>query len=141
MNFTHGEIQSFIRNWLQAWNEHNLHGVIEAMHEDVVFEHWTGQIIIGKKALQRAWTPWFLKHGNFQFHIEDIFSDESTQKSLFQWRLEWPSLEATHKGQFEIRRGVDVLHFMDGKIREKYSYSKTTIQIEGREIPLQAVNK
>ncbi|MET0356854.1 MAG: nuclear transport factor 2 family protein [Cellvibrio sp.] len=135
------EMLAHIKIWLQAWDNHNLDGVMDLMHEDVVFENWTGQIITGKKSLQRAWAPWFLKHGNFKFITEDIFADELTQKALFQWRLEWPSIEMSHKGQLEVRRGVDVLHFLDGKIREKYSYSKTTLKIDDQLISLEPVNK
>jgi len=140
MNLTRHEMISRIKNWLQAWDKHNLDGVMELMHEEVVFENWTGQVITGKKALMRAWTPWFLKHDNFMFVAEDIFVDEMEQKAIFRWRLEWSSLEPAYKGKLEIRRGVDVLHFHDGKIREKLTYSKTTLVIAGQRIPLHAVS-
>ncbi len=127
-----------IKTWLQAWDAHDLGGVMELMHEDVTFENWTGQIIKGKQALKRAWTPWFLKHGNFRFIAEDIFVDEPEQKALFRWQLEWPSLESIYMGKQEVRRGVDVLHFQDGKILEKFTYSKTALLIDGKLIQLQA---
>ena len=127
-----------IKTWLQAWDAHDLGGVMELMHEDVTFENWTGQIIKGKQALKRAWTPWFLKHGNFRFIAEDIFVDEPEQKALFRWQLEWPSLESIYMGKQEVRRGVDVLHFQDGKILEKFTYSKTTLLIDDKLIQLQA---
>ena len=125
-----------IQTWLSAWDKHDLDGVMELMHDEVVFENWTGISIAGKQALRRAWAPWFMQHGNFKFIFEDIFVDEEAQKSLFQWRLEWPSLEKAHKGKSEIRGGVDVLHFLDGKIYKKYSYSKTTLIIDGSPIAL-----
>ncbi|HWV14841.1 MAG TPA: nuclear transport factor 2 family protein [Cellvibrio sp.] len=124
--------------WLEAWGRHNLEGVMELMHEQVVFDNWTGETISGKSALCRAWAPWFMRHGNFQFVFEDLFIDEAEQKALFQWQLLWPSLEKSHKGNPEIRRGVDVLHFFDGKIIKKYSYSKTTLSIDGQAIVLSA---
>ncbi len=136
MNLVKADMQKQIKIWLQAWNSHNLDDVMSLMHEDVVFENWTGAIIAGKKSLHRSWLPWFLHHGNFTFTLEDIFVDELEQKALFSWQLEWPSLEKMYKGKPENRRGVDVLHFLDGKIHKKYSYSKTTLVIEGRPVVL-----
>jgi hypothetical protein len=140
MNLGKSEMQNHITMWLQAWNNHNLDGVMDLIHDDVVFENWTGVVIRGKKFLYRSWFPWFLHHGNFIFTLEDIFVDELEQKALFSWRLEWPSLEKIYKGKPESRRGVDVLHFLDGKIHQKYSYSKTTILIENSPVVLSAGN-
>lgn len=138
MNPIKSNIQTQIIGWLQAWNSHNLDGVMGLIHEDIIFENWTGEIISGKKSLHRSWLPWFLHHGNFTFRLEDILVDEQEQKAIFSWRLDWPSLEKKYKGKTESRRGVDVLHFLDGKIHKKCSYSKTTIVIEGCPVVLSA---
>lgn len=119
-----------INEWLTKWNSYNLEGVLELMHEDIIFENWNGVIVRGKINLQRSWVPWFLNHGNFNFIVEDIFVDEQEQKAMFSWTLQWPSLEKYFKDKPEIRRGVDILHLKDGKIYKKYTYSKTTIQID-----------
>jgi len=138
MSLRRNEIICNFNIWLSAWNDHNLEGVMEFMHEEVVFENWNGDIISGKKALQKAWLPWFIHHGNFKFINEDIFIDEQEQKMSFAWRLEWPSLEKSFKGKPEIRRGIDVLHLLDHKIIKKYSYSKTNIQINSEFVLLSA---
>lgn len=136
MNLSKNEILPLFNDWLIAWNEHDLDGVMKLMHQDIVFENWTGVKIEGKNTLRRSWTPWFLNHGNFKFIQEDLFFDENEQKMLFMWRLEWPSAFKPFMGKQEIRRGVDVLYFMDGKIIQKLTYSKTTVQIEGSPIQL-----
>lgn len=123
------EMLRLFEGWLVAWGKHDLDGVMALMHDDVVFENWTGACIAGKRALRRSWTPWFLNHGNFEFAEEDVFVDESEQKLLFRWCLRWPSPDAAFQGATEIRRGVDVLHFVDHKIYKKYTYSKTTSSI------------
>ena len=141
MTLSKDEILSKINRWLIAWDHYDLDGVMELMHEEVVFENWDGTTFNGKKALRRAWVPWFINHGNFKFISEDIFIDEQEQKLLFRWYLKWPSLEKNFKGNHEIRRGVDVIHFLDGKIFLKLSYSKTKIQIDSKSINLQAPSK
>ena len=130
------EILDLLKEWLAAWDEYNLEGVMKLIHDDIVFENWTGAVIKGKKNLKLAWTSWFLNHGNFKFIEEDIFIDEQEQKVLFRWQLQWSSLEKNYTGQNEIRRGVDVLHFLDGKIYKKLTYSKTSIQIGLTHTPL-----
>jgi len=55
---------------------------------------------------------------------------------LYRWQLERPSIEKGCEGKIEKRRGVDVLHFEDGKIIRKLTYSKTTIEIDGQRVRL-----
>ena len=130
MKLSKSEVISLFNKWLVAWNEHDLDEVMELMHEDVEFENWTGSTVKGKKTLKRSWIPWFANHGDFKFNVEDVFFDENDQKMLFMWKLEWPSTLSIHQGKTETRRGVDVLHFKNGKIIKKYSYSKTTVIID-----------
>ena len=125
-----------IKDWLIAWNKHNLEGVMELIHDDIVFENWTGEITIGKSNLQRSWFPWFINHGNFKFTQVDIFVDEQEQKVLFSWTLHWPSTEKHYKGKPEVRQGLDILYFKDSKICKKYTFSKTTIQIDSMNVSL-----
>jgi hypothetical protein len=125
MNFSRAEIYNQYNLWLAAWNLHDLDGVMEIIHEDIVFEHWDGTIISGKNALQKAWTPWFINHGNFKFIEEDVFIDEKEQKLIFRWQLNWPSFKSKCLDKREIRRGVDVIHLLEGKVYKKICYSKT----------------
>jgi len=124
--------------WLNAWDEHNLEGVMEFMHEEVVFENWDGMIVSGKSALQKLWLPLFIFNNNFKFIAEDVFIDEEAQKISFQWRYEGLTFEKEFKGKEESRRGVDMIHFLEGKIIKKSSYSKTGIQIDSQPVLLSA---
>ena len=47
-------------------------------------------------------------------------------------------MERGFEGKHESRRGVDVLHFKDGKIIEKLTYCKTSIEIAGQRVSLTA---
>jgi hypothetical protein len=130
------EMAACLLAWQSAWNRHDLEGVLALFDEDVLFDTWTGQCLQGKVLLRRVWAPWFANHGDFCFSDEETFVDEQEQKAVFRWRLEWPSPERGCTGRPEIRRGIDVLHFRNGLIVRKLSYSKTTITIDGASAPL-----
>jgi hypothetical protein len=138
MALSKDKIADRLQNWLKAWDEYDLEAVMEWMHEEVVFENWDGLIVNGKNALQKLWTPWFFFNRGFKFICEAIFIDEQTQQVAFQWRYEGFSFEKKYKGLNEIRRGVDILDLLDGKIISKSSYSKTGIQINSAGILLSA---
>ena len=136
MSLTKEEIINALRQWNLAWTNHDLEGVMELFHEDIVFENWTGGKAVGKGDLRKAWQPWFGQHGDFRFTEEETFVDEKEQKVLYRWSLEWPSFEKGQAGKPEKRRGVDVIHFKDGKIINKLTYSKTTLEIDGERYAL-----
>ncbi len=136
MELTRKEIESFWDNWNAAWDNHDLEGVMEFFHDDIYFNNWTGGSTKGKEQLRQAWHDWFLNHGNFKFIQEEIFIDVEDQKLLYRWELEWPSFEKGYEGKPEKRRGVDVIHFKDGKIINKLTYSKTTLEIDGELVKL-----
>ncbi|HSR10782.1 MAG TPA: nuclear transport factor 2 family protein [Thermodesulfobacteriota bacterium] len=130
------EIKRLLEEWNRAWDRHDLEGVMDLFHDEIVFENWTGGAARGKEALREGWKDWFRNHGGFRFVEEDLFIDEPAQKVLYQWTLEWPSPEKGFEGRTEKRRGVDVMHFREGKIYRKYTYSKTTLEIDGQRVRL-----
>jgi ketosteroid isomerase-like protein len=141
MFLTREEIKNALKEWNLSWDNHDLEGVLKLMHDEVLFENWTGGKARGKENLKKGWASWFASHGGFRFIEEETFIDEKEQKVLFRWQLVWPSLERGFEGKPEKRRGVDVIHFQDGKIIKKLTYSKTTIEIDGENVPLRASKK
>ncbi len=136
MPLSREEIEIILRRWNSTWDNHDLEGIMKFFHDDILFENWTGGRARGKETLRKAWSPWFENHGGFRFIEEDTFIDEGEQKVLYRWLLEWPSFERGYEGKWEKRRGIDIMHFQDGKIIQKLTYSKTTIEIEGKRLPL-----
>lgn len=136
MNLSRKEIVRLWDKWNTAWDSHDLDSVMGFFHDDIYFENWTGGHAKGKENLRNAWQGWFSNHGNFEFVQEEIFIDEEAQKLLYRWLLKWPSFEKGYEGKPEKRRGVDVIHFRNGKIISKLTYSKTTLEIEGKRIAL-----
>jgi len=136
MKLSKTEIDQLLKEWNTAWDDHNLDIVMTFFHDDIYFENWTGGYVSGKENLKKAWAPWFKSHGSFEFIEAETFIDEAQQKALYRWTLKWPSLEPGYEGKPEVRRGVDVIHFKDGKIIQKLTFSKTTLEIDGKRIAL-----
>ncbi len=130
------DIKEALTRWNSAWDRHDLDGVMELFHDEIVFDNWTGGHAKGKENLRKAWAPWFAKHGGFRFTEEETFIDEEEQKVLYRWQLDWPSFEKGYEGRPERRRGVDILHFQDAKIIQKLTYTKTTLEIDGERVRL-----
>ena len=138
MTLSRKEIGTILSEWLRAWNEHDLDRVMDLFHDEVIFENWTGARVKGKRALGRAWAPWFANHGGFRFVERETLIDEIAQSVLLRWRLEWPSQTRGYEGKLERREGVDVLHLSEGKIIRKLTFSKTAVEIDGITVQLSA---
>jgi len=119
-------------HWLDYWDNHNIEGIMELLHDEVIFENWDGTIIKGKKTLRKAWTIWFSQNDNFKFTKKEIFIDEHNQKLLFRWQLNWQSHEKHFENREESRNGVDIIHYKQNKIILKSSFIKTKILIENK---------
>ncbi len=130
---------SLLSEWYQAWNDHNFEAVLNLFHDEIIFEDWNGHNIKGKRSLRRAWKNWFKNHGDFIFQEEETIIDEESQKVTFSWKLTWPS-RFGGKNQKETISGVDILHFYQGKIIRKNTFSKLFINIEKKKIHLKTLS-
>ena len=139
MRLSRSEIYEQFNKWLDAWNEHDLEGVMEFMHEEIIFNSWNGSSVCGKTLLRKSWQRWFNNHGNFKFTLEDLFIDEIKQKVMFSWELDWPSSEKNYLDKREKRKGVDILCLKDDKIHIKNTYSKTTLEIDSVKVSMYAL--
>jgi len=130
------QIDELLGGWLKAWNSHDLEGVMELFHDEIVFESWHGETVRGKRALRAAWMGWFDNHGGFRFESLGNVIDADSQEAAFRWSLEWPRREEPFEGKRETREGLDILHFRDGLIDSKLTYTKAAVQIDGKMIKL-----
>jgi ketosteroid isomerase-like protein len=138
MKLSKSEILKAIDKWNGAWDTYDLDGVVDLFHENVLFVNWTGGRAEGKENVRGAWKSWFENNGGFKFTVEDLFVDEEEQKVLYRWRLDWPSTEPGFENAPEVRYGADVMHFENGKVTKKLTYSKTTLEISGKRVRLTA---
>ena len=130
---TRDEIAQTIEKWLAAWDRHDLSEVIALFSEDAVFETWTGMRVEGRENIRKAWDDWF-EVGGFRFVSEDVVIDEDRQTVVFAWIYEGPA--KYFGGKMEKRRGIDLIRFENGLITTKITYTKTSLEVEGRRITL-----
>ena len=126
------EFEIVFEEWLEAWNSQDLEGVLGLFAEQAVFESWNGVRVEGREGMRKVWRSWFEERGPFRFSVEDLFFDEGSQRAAFAWSYEGPATGGRRGSSRETRRGVDLIRFENGKIAKKTTYSKTTIDIDGK---------
>ena len=110
-----------------AFNRDDLAGVMAMMAEDAVYEEFTGRVNRGSAAIRAAFEPQFRgEFGKIRFETDDLFVDTVTGKALIRWvcRLE------TRRGP-AAWRGLDILHFEDGRVKRKLTYAKARVPLLG----------
>lgn len=105
-----------------AFNRHDVAGMMSLMSEDCVFENTSpapdGTVYAGKDAVSRFWDDFFEKSPRARIEIEEIFG--LGMRCVMRWKYSWVDV-AGSQGHV---RGVDVFLVENGKIREKRSYVK-----------------
>jgi ketosteroid isomerase-like protein len=106
----------------EAFNRHDVAGMMALMSEDCVFENTTpapdGTTYRGKESVTRFWQDFFRESPQARIEIEEIFG--LGMRCIMRWRYEWVDA-AGEKGRV---RGVDIFKMQDGLICEKLSYVK-----------------
>lgn len=118
-------LEALTLRFTEAFNRNDLDGVMAMMAEDAVYQEFTGVVSRGKAAIRAAFEPQFRgDYGTMRFEAEDLFADAATGKALIRWvcRLE------TKRGPAGWR-GLDILHFEDGLVKEKLTYAKARVPL------------
>ncbi|GAB4157444.1 MAG: nuclear transport factor 2 family protein [Candidatus Promineifilaceae bacterium] len=106
----------------EAFNRHDVAGMMQHMSEDCVFENTTpapdGTVYRGKEAVTQFWQAFFQESPQAHIEIEEIFG--MGYRCIMRWRYDWVDA-AGKKGHV---RGVDIFQVKDGSICEKLSYVK-----------------
>lgn len=128
-NPDHANLRELTIRFTDAFNRDDLAGVMAMMAEDAVYEEFTGTVSRGKAAIRAAFEPQFRgDHGKIRFETEDLFADAAAGKALIRWvcRLE------TRRGRARWR-GLDILHFENGLVKQKLTYAKAKVPLLGGE--------
>ena len=106
----------------EAFNRHDVEGMMSMMHEDCVFENTDpapdGTRFAGKQAVTQFWQDFFRESPHAHIDIEEIFG--FSDRCVMRWKYIWVDA-AGNQGHV---RGVDVFRVKDGLISEKLSYVK-----------------
>ena len=112
---------SAIEKFNDAFNRHDVDGVMNAMTEDCIFENTNpqpdGSRFVGAEAVREFWKNFFASNPDAHFEAEDIFA--AGNRCLVRWIY-----RKTKDGKPWHLRGVDVFKVRDGKVSEKLSYVK-----------------
>ena len=111
-----------INRFNEAFNRHDVDGVMAAMTEDCVFENTLprpdGERHEGQAAVRAFWEEFFRSSPTAVFETEEMFA--SGDRCTVLWVYRWTGQD----GKPGHVRGVDVFRARDGRVSEKLSYVK-----------------
>lgn len=106
----------------EAFNRHDVNGMMQMMSEDCVFEDTDpapdGAVFKGKAAVTQFWQNFFEQSHQAHINIEELFGYGN--RVVMRWSYDWVDLE----GNNGHVRGVDIFRVQNGLICEKLSYVK-----------------
>ena len=106
-----------ITRFNEAFNPHDVDGVMALMTDDVVFENTSpfpdGERFTGQDDVRTFWTSFFANSPQAHSVAEDIFA--AGCRATVRWNYSW--------GDGHVR-GVDIFTVRDGKVAEKLAYVK-----------------
>ena len=117
------ELERWVIDFTEAFNAENLDEVMSYFADDAIYDEFDGTRSVGKAAIRAAFIPQFEgKFGRMRFHTEDLLLDVEAGKALIRWLCTLEEKE--RQGGY---RGLDILHFRDGKLVAKHTYAKTKL--------------
>ena len=117
---TPAELSDLVLRFTDAFNREDLDAVMAFVADDGVYDEFDGQRRVGKDAIRRAFEPQFRgDYGRMRFVTEDLFVDADSGKGLISWLC-----TTERNGRKRGWRGLDVLHFANGKLVLKETYAK-----------------
>jgi ketosteroid isomerase-like protein len=115
-----------LKQFAQAWNDHDINALMRFMHPDCAFETWMGPLVCGtrysgyedvRKGYSKAWQDFPDAKWSHDKHFV------SGDRGLSEWIF-----TGTHvNGQSVEVLGCDVFTFKDGKILLKNSFRKNRL--------------
>ncbi len=116
------EAPRLVLEFNEAFNKHNVAGMMRLMSDDCVFENTSpapeGTHYSGKEAVTLFWQDFFREAPDAHIEIEEIFG--FGWRCIMRWKYSWVDLT----GNKVHVRGVDIFQVKDGLICEKLSYVK-----------------
>jgi len=118
-------LEKLALDFTEAFNRDDIDAVMSYFADDAIYDEYNAVRHDGKDAIRAAFVPQFRgDFGKMRFHTEDMFLDVAAGKALIRWLLTFE--QADRAGGW---RGLDILHFADGKLVEKHTYAKATTPV------------
>jgi ketosteroid isomerase-like protein len=106
-----------VREFNEAFNNHDINAVMALMTEDCVFENTfpapEGTRHLGASDVRRELGSFLASSPRAHFEEEELIACDD--RCVVRWRYNWED---------GYVRGVDVMRMRDGKVSEKFSYVK-----------------
>lgn len=116
------ELQQATCKFVDANNLADLEAVMDFFSDDAVYEDIYGGRHVGVAEIRAAFLPLFDgSFGKVEYVGEDLFVDGDAGKVMVSWRC---NLQLN--GEPFYLRGLDLLHFRDGKLVAKLAYGKAS---------------
>jgi len=117
------DLEKLVIDFTEAFNHEDIDEVMSYFADDAIYDEFNDIRHVGGKAIRAAFVPQFAgEYGRMRFHTEDLFLDVDAGKAMIRWVL---TLEQDNRqGAY---RGLDILHFEDGKLTEKHTYCKAKV--------------
>jgi ketosteroid isomerase-like protein len=110
-----------VERFNDAFNRHDVDGVMAAMTDDCVFENTNpppdGARYEGQAAVRAFWEHFFRSSPSAVFEAEEMFA--SGDRCVVRWVY-----RKTKEGKPWHLRGVDIFRVRDGLVAEKFAYVK-----------------
>ena len=117
-----GVITAVVQQFNEAFNRHDINGIMQLMTADCVFENSfpapNGEVYQGQAAVSVFWERFFVASPQARFEFYDLFACED--RAVVRFTYHWIEKNGK-KGHVQ---GVDILRLRGGKIAEKLTYVK-----------------
>ena len=124
------DLQRFIDRYNDAWNAHDVDGIVAMHTEDSVFEnHVTGDVNVGREQIGSAIRgifsvfPDLSFEGRRQYLREDLVVQEWTARGTHEGTMSRGGIAVEPTGRKVDYRGMDVIPIRDGLVARKDVYS------------------
>ena len=115
------DTMSIVHRFNDAFNRHDVDGIMAMMTADCVFENTRpapdGTRVEGAAAVRAVWERLFAVSPHARFEFTDMFA--AGDRAVVLWTYYW--VKDNRPGHV---RGVDIFRVRDGKVAEKLSYVK-----------------
>ncbi len=130
-------LEKMVIDFTEAFNRENIDEVMSYFADDAIYDEFNAVRHDGKDAIREAFVPQFRgDFGKMRFHTEDMFLDVAAGKALIRWLLTFE--EATRAAGW---RGLDILHFENGKLVEKHTYAKAKTPVVDKAVDSERVRR